>query len=277
MKDTACVDFLQWALPRLKMRWPGFRKVRRQVCKRIDRRYQALGLPDVAVYRAYLEIHPEEWPVLDSLCRISISRFYRDRGVFDCLRQTVYPTLAELALARGETELRCWSIGCASGEEPYTLKLLWELDLQPRFPALTCRLITTDADPHMLQRAQKGCYPVSSLKELPSEWRETAFVRSGEEYCLREKFRTGLEFRCQDIRSRQPEETFHLVLCRNLVFTYFEGFLQQQVLPQITRRLLPGGGLVIGQTESLPDDTVSLIPWFPRLGIFRFENISLNI
>ncbi|MFB3131394.1 MAG: CheR family methyltransferase, partial [Rhodothermales bacterium] len=130
MKDTACVDFLQWALPKLHMRWPGFRKVRRQVCKRVRRRMRTLGLDHTEAYRAYLEAHPDEWDVLDAMCRITISRFYRDRGVFDLLRATLLPQRAQRAT--DETTLRCWSAGCASGEEVYTLKILWLEDLQPR-------------------------------------------------------------------------------------------------------------------------------------------------
>jgi chemotaxis protein methyltransferase CheR len=269
MKDADCISFLQWALPQLRMRWPGFRKVRKQACKRIDRRRKELGLPDVAAYRGYLETNPGEWSVLDSLCRISISRFYRDRAVFDQLREVVLPSLAEMALAQGEKELRCWSIGCASGEEVYTFSLIWHFELKARFPALAFRLVATDADQTMLQRAQRGCYLGSSLKELPAAWRDAAFVRTGETYCLQEKFRLGVEFRCQDIRSQQPEETFHLILCRYLIFTYYDGSLQQQMLSQITRRLLLGGGLVIGKTESLPDGTIGLTPWFLQQGIYR--------
>jgi chemotaxis protein methyltransferase CheR len=269
MKNADWVSFLQWALPQLRMRWPGFRKVRKQVCKRIDRRRKELDLPDVAAYRAFLESHPAEWSTLDTFCRISISRFYRDRDVFERLRETVLPHLAEMVLRRGENDLRCWSIGCASGEEVYTLSLIWHFELKTKFPDLAFRLAATEADPTMLLRAQRGCYPTSSLKELPSTWREKAFDKVGEEYCLGEEFRTGLEFRCQDIRSQQPEETFQLVLCRNLAFTYFEESLQQQVLAQIIQRLQPGGGLVIGKTESLPDDSAGLTPWFLQQGIYR--------
>lgn len=120
MRDLDCVAFLQWALPQLRLRWVGFRKVRAQVCKRIDRRCRELGLPDGVAYRDYLVTHPTEWPIMASLCRISISRFYRDRAVFDQLAQVVLPVLAS-----GETELRCWSLGYASGEEAYTLNLIW--------------------------------------------------------------------------------------------------------------------------------------------------------
>lgn len=62
--------FLQWALPQLHMRWPGFRKVRRQVCKRVDRRIRELGRADIDDYRAWLEDHSDEWARLDGLCRI---------------------------------------------------------------------------------------------------------------------------------------------------------------------------------------------------------------
>src|SRR5438477_9810042 len=119
-----CVEFLQWALPRLRMRWDGFRKVRRQVCRRIERRSRELGLTDLAAYRDYLERRPDEWARLDALCRVTISRFYRDRETFAALEQEVLP-----ALARGGAEIEVWSAGCASGEEPYTLALLWKLEL----------------------------------------------------------------------------------------------------------------------------------------------------
>ena len=75
MTDHECVAFLQWALPQIQMRWPGFRNVRRQVHKRIDRRIQSLGLKDIDGDRAHLQTHPAEWSALDALCRISISRW----------------------------------------------------------------------------------------------------------------------------------------------------------------------------------------------------------
>jgi chemotaxis protein methyltransferase CheR len=133
LTDSECVEFLQWALPQLGLRWPGFRKVRGQVRKRINRRLGELGLTGIADYRDYLQAHPDEWPRLDELCRISISRFYRDRRVFDHLRDDVLPTLAQVAVARHENQVRCWSVGCASGEEIYTVVILWHEHLQPWF------------------------------------------------------------------------------------------------------------------------------------------------
>lgn len=71
------------------MRWAGFRRVRRQVCKRIRGRVADLGLTDLAGYRALLETDAAEWQRLDGLCRISISRFYRDREVWRYLEREI--------------------------------------------------------------------------------------------------------------------------------------------------------------------------------------------
>ena len=87
MKDTDCREFLDWALPRLGFRRAGFRHVRGQVCKRIGRRLRALDLPDHGAYRQLLDADPGEWATLDSFCRITISRFCRDRQVIDWLEQ----------------------------------------------------------------------------------------------------------------------------------------------------------------------------------------------
>src|SRR5919197_810463 len=114
--DPDCVDFLRWALPRIGLRWEGFRKVRRQVCRRVGRRIAELGLGDLDAYRAYLREHPDEWAKLERLTPITISRFYRDRAVFEALEHAVIPALGE--------EPRIWSAGCASGEEAYTLALI---------------------------------------------------------------------------------------------------------------------------------------------------------
>lgn len=269
MRDCDCVTFLQAVLPRLGLRWRGFRRVRRQVCKRLQRRLQALDLPDLAAYRVYLDTNAAEWTVLDGLCRISISRFYRDGAVFDRLGAVVLPHLAEGAQAQGRTTLHCWSIGCASGEEPYTLSLLWRLGVQPQFPNLSCRTLATDTSPHLLARAARGCYPASSLRELPAGWREVAFDPQEGDYCLRPQFREGVDFRQQDIRTVLPDGCFDVVLCRNLVFTYFDEAGQEAVLASICKQLRSGGVLVIGKQERLPDDPQSLAVWDEQLGIYR--------
>src|SRR5262249_15949881 len=124
MRDADCTAFLQWALPQLDLHWPGFRKVRHQVCKRVRRRINALGLNGFESYRKCLETDPREWPVLDQCCHVTMSRFFRDRGVFDGLLSSILPAIAERARSEGR-QAHCWSGGCAGGEEAYSLRILW--------------------------------------------------------------------------------------------------------------------------------------------------------
>lgn len=269
MTDQDCVLFLKWSLPQLRMRWNGFRKVRRQVCKRIDRRLHELGLVDAAAYRSFLEQNRDEWEVLDSLCRVTISRFYRDREVFRLLEQEVLLRLCEAVIAQGETELRCWSIGCASGEEPYTVAMLWDLGVGRLFPAIKISILATDADLSMIERAKEGCYSQGSLRNLPSGWMKSAFVQVGDRFCVGPEERRKVNFLEQDIRTEEPEGLFHLILCRNVAFTYFDKELQKEILTRLHDKLHDHGALVAGIHEALPSGFLGFLPWTGGPGIYR--------
>jgi chemotaxis protein methyltransferase CheR len=268
--NADCVRLLQWALPRLRLRWPGFRKVRRQVCKRIQRRLEALELGDVEAYRAYLETHVSEWAVLDGFCRISVSRFYRDKAVFGMIEDELLPDLARRVRAAGRTNLQFWSAGCGSGEEPYTLSLLWNMCLAALHPRLSLDVTATDADPQLLARAARACYTFGSIKDLPATWRETGFVRTEQdEYCLKRRFREKVAFLRQDIRITAPADRFDMILCRNLVFTYFDDSLQRRTAERLVQALGSGGLLIIGVHERLPQGMLGLKARSVRLGIYQ--------
>lgn len=269
MHDAECVAFLQWALPRLKLRWAGFRRVRKQVCKRIQRRMGALSCPGVQAYQGYLEAHPEEWPQLDTLCRITITRFYRDRQVFRTLMDEVLPALARAALQRHATRLRIWCAGCASGEEPFSLAMGWRIALAERFPGLGVDILATDADPELLSRADRACYDWSAVKNLPPHWLSGAFDRRDEGYCLRPAYREAVRFRLHDLRVPLEEGDFDLVCCRNLAFTYFDQELQQGVAGALHDRLVPGGVLLLGVHEFLPEGGPPFQVISQRLGLYR--------
>ena len=269
LQDREGVQFLQWCLPRLGLRWPGFRKVRKRVYRRMVRRIQDLGLSGLPAYRVYLDTHADEWALLDGFCRIPISRFYRDRGVFQYLEEEVLPELGALAVHRGESELRSWSIGCASGEEPYTLAIVWRLGPGLRLPDLHLRILATDIDPENLARAHRGCYARSSLKDLPPAYLDLAFAPTGQEWCVGEVYRDGVTFLEQDIRQAAPPGPFDLIFCRNVAFTYFDEARQRNALRTIVERLAAGGALVVGRGEALPDLGPGLEVWSARSGIYR--------
>jgi chemotaxis protein methyltransferase CheR len=268
MRDPDCVELMQWLLPRCGLRWEGFRRVRGQVCKRLARRLSALGLEDGRAYRRFVEAHPEELAIADELCRVSISRFYRDRAVFDALGDRLLPRLAGQVLAAGGARLRAWSAGCAGGEEPYTLALIWQFTVGPAFPALKLEVVASDADPVALARARRASYRWSSLAELPASWRRDAFVERDGLYRLTEELRAPVELRCEDLRAEAPEGPFQLILCRNLGFTYFAEPEQRLLLARLVSRLAPGGVLVVGAREHLPSGAPALVPDPSLPGVF---------
>jgi chemotaxis protein methyltransferase CheR len=245
----------------MRMRWAGFRKVRGQACKRVSRRIEALGLPDINTYRSYLEENQQEWKTLDSFCRVTISRFYRDREIFSFLGESVLPRLAQQV----KGYISCWSIGCASGEEPYTLSIVWELISLPPAPGRGLSVLGTDSDPQMIERALKATYPASAIKDLPPALTEQAFDHSDRTFTLRSRFKANVHFKQMDIRESMPEGLFDLILCRNLAFTYFEEKLQREILIELSKRISEGGALVIGTHESLPKGDFGLTREAPAI------------
>jgi chemotaxis protein methyltransferase CheR len=271
MGDADCVAFLQEALPRLGLRWQGFRKVHGQVCKRLRGQMKELGIEGFAAYRERLETHPEEWTVLDGLTHITISHFFRDNSIFEALERRVLPDIA--AHARSEKrQARFWSAGCASGEEPYTLKILWDLAVAPAFPGVEGSVAATDVDETVLKRARKGCYSRGSLRDLPKALLRQGFEQSGSLFCVRQHHREGVNFLLQDLRSKAPDGRFDLILCRNVAFTYFKPTLQVEALHRVLGRLAEPGYLVIGAQERLPHEISSLVSLSGVPQIFRYGN-----
>jgi chemotaxis protein methyltransferase CheR len=267
LADAECVELLRWALPRLHLRWEGFRRPRRQVCRRIARRMRELGVPNAGAYRTRLEADPAEGSRLDAMCRISISRCFRDRGVFAALGSGVLPALAARARAAGRRTLRAWCAGCASGEEAYSLAALWASTRGPRIPGLRLAIVATDVDPQLVERARRGCFRASSLREMPAEALAAGFERREGSWFARAALREGVEIRCQDLREEAPSGAFDLILCRNVAFTYFDRPLQRAVLARMLEHLRPGGALVIGLHESLPEAVPDLVPWPEARGV----------
>ena len=268
MASEACTTFLQWALPRLNKRWTGFRPVQQQVCRCLIERLTALDLRSFDAYRDYLRKHPGEWVEVDACCRITISRFYRDAPVFDRLRAHELPRL----MAHAGGTLRGWSAGAASGEEAYTLSILWHEALLPRQKHHRLRILATDAQAHMLKRATTAVYEGGSLKELPAPLEKLAFDRvagpEGLVYSLKRRHRAPVQLALHDVRTPPPMEPFHLICCR-YVLMYFDADVRQRCLGYLTDRLLPGGVLVLGKRDPEPPDDIPLQPIDRALRLYR--------
>ena len=253
MTDQDLVAFLKWCLPEMGMRWAGFRKVRRTVRKRLNRRLRDLDLVDLAAYRERLTNDPAEWAVLDEICRIPISRFYRDKRVFDIISERIFPDCAAEARQSNRLKIRVFSAGCASGEEPYTLSLIWHAHMAERCSQCRLDILATDIDDHMLRRAAAGCYSPGAFKDMPADLVAEGFCKTDSDLCLRPQFRDSVRFEKSDLRESVPDGPFDMILCRNTAFTYFSIENQKTVLARLDAVLRPGGYLILGSHEALPD------------------------
>ena len=259
------------------MRWSGFRKVRGQVCKRLRQRLCTLEIDTLDDYRVYLQNHSQEWQQLDGICRVTISRFNRDIMMFRHISEQILPKLVQHVIATMQKPcIRVWSAGCASGEEPYTLNLIWQFEWARRFPQISMQIIATDVNESLLRRAHTACYPFCSIKRLPPEWRLRAFEQQDDLYCLTSRYQKNIDFRFHDVRDPLSIEPFHIILCRNLAFTYYDSDLQQCVIDTIHKNLHPGGFLVLGAHEQLKDTKKRFNIYSKPLSIYQRQSSSLT-
>ncbi|MBM4308470.1 MAG: protein-glutamate O-methyltransferase CheR [Deltaproteobacteria bacterium] len=222
---------------------------RRGIKRKVERRHAQLGLLDFETYLTRIKSDPAEQVYLSTLLTVTISRFFRDKEIFDTLETSILPATLR---NREKSDLNIWSIGCASGEEPYSLSLLWKEKYEKDFPRTRLSILATDIDEGMIERAKKGRYKKSSLREVPDSIIKRYFRIENQFYVVEQTIRESVEFRKQNILEEEPISGMDIVFCRNLAFTYFSKESQIKVLRKIAASLNGKGYLVIGKDESLP-------------------------
>lgn len=266
-------EFLREVCPILGLEARRFE--RKGIKRRVERRMAEKGLFGFKEYETKVKEDAEEQKHLTRLLTVTISRFFRDWVVFDRIESVILPDLLE---KRKPEELRVWSIGCASGEEPYSLLLLWQERFEAQWPDVRLRLLATDVERKLLERAKEGRYKKSGMKEVREEILKKFFTKEGEFYVLDRKIREKVEFRVHDLLREEPFREMDMVFCRNLAFTYFSREGQRSALRKIFESLRPEGILVIGKEESLPLHYPTLFtPIFSSERIYRkFEESIPN-
>jgi len=240
---------------------------RRGVRRKVERRLSEVGLSNVDQYLARIKEDPEEKAHLSKILTVTISSFFRDQEVFRTIETSVIPAILK---QKGSGDFRIWSIGCASGEEPYSLSLLWKKRFEEAWRQMDLSIVGTDLNEGLLKRAKEGIYKRSSLREVPPEVLDNFFKREGEDYVLDPCVRESVQFRRHNILRDNAIPEMDLVLCRNLAFTYFSKETQTDVLRKIAQSLKEEGHLVIGKDESLPLMFPTLfVPVFPEERIYQ--------
>lgn len=221
--------------------------------RRIAIRMRSCRCHDAAAYCNLLRQSDQELDMLKKTLTIHVSQFFRNPSMFEKLRTSVFPYLFQNSREQGET-LKFWSLGCAGGEEAYSLGIA----LREYFPAVLTRLPVEihgfDIDEDTLQAAGNAEYNEDRLKDLPDVIRERYFTPNGHRMQLSAAIRSMVTFSRKNLMDM---DTFippcHLALCRNTLI-YFTRTDQENILGGIARMLPSGGMLVLGKSETLVGD-----------------------
>jgi chemotaxis protein methyltransferase CheR len=212
--------------------------------RRLAVRLRATGANTYRRYVRYLKKNPAEYTLVVNNLVINYTAFFRDRDVYVYLEKALLPKLLK------SDEVRVWSAGCATGEEPYSLAILFQKLLGMKLPSSQVTIFASDLDEAALAYAVKGEYTLKQLKGLESSLVTKYFSRKGTSYRVKDCVRQLVRFEKQDLMKPSLHKGFDLILCRN-VMIFFSRESQQQIHMNFYNALREEGYLVIGKSEIL--------------------------
>ena len=215
--------------------------------RRIGKRMHALGLSGYGDYLDRLQASPDEFvPLLESLF-INVTGFFRDPGAWEMLRDQVIPDILDKS---GDRPIRIWCAGVASGEEVYTLVMLFLEHLGREAFLARVKIFATDLDEGALLQARNAAYPAEAVESVPADLRRKYFESMGSQFLFRPDLRRGVIFGRHDLLEDAPISHVHLLVCRNTLM-YFSREAQGKVLARFHFALEPEGYLFLGKAEML--------------------------
>ncbi|HKA55243.1 MAG TPA: CheR family methyltransferase [Candidatus Binatia bacterium] len=234
--------------------------------RRVRRRMQSLNLERFGEYMDYLEVHPEEFILLFNTILINVTSFFRDPLTWECLTQEVVPEI--LAGRNAEQPVRVWSAGCASGEEAYTLAMVFAEALGLEQFQQRVKIYATDVDEEALARARHASYTEKEMEPLPVALREKYFDRVADRYVFRSDPRRAVIFGRHDLIQDAPISRLDLLVCRNTLM-YFNAETQGRVISRFHFALNDQGFLFLGKAELLLAHASHFTPANLRFRLFR--------
>jgi len=232
------------------------------VRNRLLKRLQVLGLENFGSYCRLLRKEKgdeEKTAVLDSIST-NVTHFFREWKHFEFLQTTVLPQWAAGLRRRRSEPWRIWSAACSSGEEPFSLAILFAdfFRRQPRVEPQTWEIFATDLSSRVLATAREAVYKSERVKLPDPSWLQTYFQKGIDAwdgyYRIKSELRERVEFTHLNlVEWPYPcSGKFDVIFCRN-VMIYFDKPTQEQLIPRLAQYLTPGGFLFIGHSEKLPD------------------------
>jgi len=242
-----------------------FREYRKTtLTRRMGRRLRATGADSYDQYAEILDSKPEEYNRLFDDLTINVTSFFRDKPAFTALEEVALPGLLN-GKGGKKKDIQIWSAGCATGQEPYSVAILLLEYLRSRAKRRGIRVLGTDMDPKVVNRARVGLFTGDNLKGLKPARLKRYFSEEMEGFKVRQGLRRVVTFEEHSLLSEPPCAGQDLVLCRN-VLIYFSPPLQVRVLKNLHRGLRQGGFLLLGKAETLVGETRGLFHCVDKKG-----------
>jgi two-component system CheB/CheR fusion protein len=220
------------------------------VHRRIERRMSIHQIDKIANYVRFLQENPQEVELLFRELLIGVTSFFRDPQAWEQLKAKVLPVL--LAEHTSNQALRAWIPACATGEEAYSLAILFKETLEELKPAknITLKIFATDLDQHAIEKARDGVFPADIAADVSKKRLERFFDKVKRGYQVKKSIREMVIFSSQNIIMDPPFNKLDLLSCRNLLI-YLMPELQKKLLPLFHYSLNPGGFLFLGSAETV--------------------------
>jgi two-component system CheB/CheR fusion protein len=227
----------------------GYKKP--SLARRMDKRLQARKVAGYDEYRALLEKDPDEFVELFNTILINVTAFFRDEFAWDYLREVVVP---RLLAARDDEQLRIWSTGCATGEEAFSLAIVFAEALGADDFKRRVKIYATDVDDDALRFGRHAMYSPKQIKPVPEELLKKYFARENHSYAFRGELRRTVIFGRHDLIQDPPISRIDLLVSRNTLM-YFTPEVQSRVLANFNFALREDGYLLLGKSEALTAKT----------------------
>ena len=219
--------------------------------RRIERRMAVHQIADLDGYVRYLRSNSQEMDLLFKELLIGVTHFFRDREVWEILRTEALPAL--LSRHPDGADLRAWVPACSTGEEAYSLAIIFREVMEQLKPEarFTLQIYATDLDKEAVTKARTGCYPDNIVADVSPERMARNFLpEEGGGYRIAKAIREMVVFAPQNVISDPPFTRLDLISCRNLLI-YFGAQVQKKLLPRFHYALNPGGLLLLGSAETI--------------------------
>ncbi len=220
---------------------------RATILRRIQRRMQLHGHSNLDQYMEFLRHNSTEAFAIFNDILIGVTNFFRDRESWEAMAEQIVPKIFE-GKEVGDT-IRVWSIGCATGEEAYSLAMLLIEHAETQHAHYQIQVFASDLDDKSLARAREGLYPAVIEVDVSPERLERFFLPQGNYYQVRRELREAVVFTRHSVLRDPPFSRLDLVTCRNLLI-YLQREMQEHVFDIYHYALKPGGYLFLGSSES---------------------------